>query len=37
MAFDAALSREEVSYDKCSELKTPEKEQLLTNIGVELS
>jgi ArsR family metal-binding transcriptional regulator len=36
MAFAAALSKEEMSYDKCPWLKTPEKEQLLTNIGVEL-
>ncbi len=37
MAFAAALSKEEVSYAKCPELKTSEKEQLLTSIGVELS
>ncbi len=37
MAFAAALSKEEVSYEKCPGLKTPEKEQLLTSIGVELS
>jgi ArsR family metal-binding transcriptional regulator len=34
MAFAAALSKEEMSYDKCPGLKTPEKEQLLTKIGV---